>query len=174
LRIRASRLTKELKKKEKKMKTRKWKDITEDIEEIREAIVRVKNHEEIPESEKNKMLEDLGRIMNKLRNQGIAIFTDEVFYGKAPTKFLRNPKIKLQAKGLYSVLHSYSQPKELMFNPKTFVSLKTLSRDSGLHKKNVGEWVKHLEESGWVTVRRRGKNMTNWYILHSKKRYKRN
>jgi hypothetical protein len=113
------------------MKTKKWKDITEDIEEIKVAIYKVKNHEEIPESEKNKMLEDLGRIMNKLKNQGIAIFTDEVFYGKAPTKFLRDPKIKLQAKGLYAVMHSYCQPKELMLNPKTFVSLKTLSRDSG-------------------------------------------
>ena len=152
-------------------KSRKWKDITADIEEIKKAIVRVKNLT-IPESERNQMLEDLGKIMSKLKNQGIAIFTDEVFYGKAPTKFLRDPEIKLQAKGLYSVLHSYSQPKELMLNPKTFVSLKTLSRDSGLHKKNVGEWIKKLEESGWVTAKSRGKNMTNWYILHSKKRYK--
>ena len=153
------------------MKTRRWKDITEDIEEIKDAIVKVKNLT-IPESERNQMLEDLGKIMSKLKNQGIAIFTDEVFYGKAPTKFLRDPEIKLQAKGLYSVLHSYSQPKELMLNPKTYVSLKTLSRDSGLHKKNVGEWIKKLEESGWVTTKSRGKNMTNWYILHSKKRYK--
>ncbi len=81
------------------MKTGKWKDITKQIEEIQEAIVDVKESP-VPESEKTKMLEDLGRIMNKLKNQGIAIFTDEVFYGKAPTKFLRDPKIKLQAKGL--------------------------------------------------------------------------
>ena len=108
------------------MKTRKWKDITEDIEEIKEAIVKVKNCS-IPESDKNKVLEDLGRIMNKQKNQGIAIFTDEVFYRKAPAKFLRNPEIKLQAKGLHSVMHSHSQAKELMLNPKTFVSLKTLS-----------------------------------------------
>jgi biotin operon repressor len=154
------------------MKTRKWKDITEDIEEIKEAIVKVKNCS-IPESEKEKMMEDLGRIMNKLKNQGIAIFTDEVFYGKTPTKFLRNPKIRLQAKGLYAVLHSYSQPKELMLNPKTFVSLKTLSRDTGLDRTRIIHWIKVLEEAGWLTVKRRGKNMTNWYILHSKKRYRR-
>ncbi len=54
------------------MKTRKWKDITEDIEEIKEAIVKVRNCS-IPESEKERMLEDLGRIMNKIKNQGIAI-----------------------------------------------------------------------------------------------------
>ncbi len=154
------------------MKTGKWKDITKQIEEIQEAIADVKKSP-VPESEKGKMLDDLGRIMNKLKNQGIAIFTDEVFYGKAPTKFLRNPKIRLQAKGLYVVLHSYSQPKELMLNPKTFVSLKTLSRDTGLDRTRIIHWIKVLEEAGWLTVKRRGKNMTNWYILHSKKRYRR-
>lgn len=152
-------------------KTRRWKDITEDIGEIRETITKVKNSS-IPEDEKDKILEELGRIMNKLKNQGIAIFTDEVFYGKAPTKFLRGKSIKLQAKGLYAVMHSYSQPKELMLNPKTFVSLKTLAQDTGLHRTNVIHWIKKLGESGWLTVKRRGKNMTNWYILHHKKRYK--
>jgi biotin operon repressor len=156
------------------MKTRKWKDITADIEEIKETIIKVKNHEEIPESDKNKMLEDLRRIMNKLKNQGIAIFTDEVFYGKAPTKFLRNPKIKLQAKGLYAVMHSYSQPKELMLNLKTFVSLKTLSGTTGLKRTQIIYWIRHLEDIGWITVKRRGLNMSNWYILHSKKKYRKN
>jgi len=155
------------------MKTRKWKDITEDIEEIKEAISGVKNSP-IPESEKNKMLEDLGRIMNKLKNQGIAIFTDVVFYGKAPTKFLRDPKIKLQAKGLYSVMHSYSQPKELMLNPKTFVSLKTLSGAAGSKRTQIIYWIRYLEDIGWITVKRRGLNMSNWYILHSKKKYRKN
>lgn len=93
-------------------KSRKWKDINRDIEEIKETIAEVKNSS-IPESEKNKMLEELGRIMSKLKNQGIAIFTDDVFYGKAPTKFLRDKNIKLQAKGLYAVMHSYANPKEL-------------------------------------------------------------
>ncbi len=153
-------------------KTKRWKDITKDIEEIKETIVKVKDCSSIPESEKNLMLEDLGRIMSKLKNQGIAIFTDEVFYGKAPTKFLRDPKIKLQAKGLYSVLHSYSQPKELILNPKTFVSLKTLSRDSGLKRTQIIYWIRYLEDIGWIMVKRRGLNMTNWYILHSKKKYR--
>jgi len=72
------------------MKTGKWKDITKQIEEIQEAIADVKRSP-FPESEKTKMLEDLARIMNKLKNQGIAIFTDKVFYGKLPYKFLRNP-----------------------------------------------------------------------------------
>jgi len=152
-------------------KTKRWKDITEDIEEIKETIAKVKNSS-IPESEKNQMLEDLGRIMSKLKNQGIAIFTDEVFYGKAPTKFLRDSKIRLQAKGLYSVLHSYSQPKELMLNPKTFVSLKTLSGATGLKRTQIIYWIRYLEDIGWITVKRRGLNMTNWYILHSKKKYR--
>ena len=67
-------------------------------------------------------------------------------------------------------MHSHSQPIELMLNPKTFVSIRTLAKDTGLHRKNVGEWIKHLEEVDWITVKRRGMNTSNWYILHSKKR----
>ncbi len=152
-------------------KSIRWKDITAEIEGIKEAITYVKSTS-LQEPEKKKILDELGEEMNKLKNQGIAIFTDEVFYGKAPTKFLRDPKIKLQAKGLYSVMHSYSQPKELMLNPKSFVSLSTLSKATGLHRTNIIHWIKKLEESGWLTVKRRGINMTNWYILHSKKRYR--
>ncbi|MBC8357945.1 MAG: helix-turn-helix domain-containing protein [Candidatus Aminicenantes bacterium] len=37
-----------------------------------------------------------------------------------------------------------------MFNPKTFVSLKTLSRDSGLDRTRIIHWIKVLEEAGWV------------------------
>ena len=151
--------------------SQKKKDIENDIVGIKEAISYVETTS-LEKSEKEKILEELKQEMNRLKNQGIAIFTDEVFYGKAPTKFLRDPKIKLQAKGLYAVMHSYSQPKELMLNPKTFVSLSTLSKATGLHRKNVIEWIKRLEESGWLTVKRRGINMTNWYILHSKKRYR--
>jgi DNA-binding MarR family transcriptional regulator len=67
----------------------------------------------------------------------------------------------LQAKGLYSIMHSYSQPKELMLNSKTFVSLSTLAKDTGIHKNNVGKWIKYLEEAGWITIQRRGFNMSN-------------
>ena len=153
------------------MKTRKWKDIAREIEGIKEAIAYVKSAS-IAESEKNKILEYLGKEMNKLKNQGVAIITDEVFYGKAPTKFLRNSGIKLQAKGLYAVMHSYSQPKELMLSPKTFVSLKTLSEATGLKRTQIIYWIRYLEEIGWITIKRRGLNMTNWYILHSKKKYR--
>jgi len=151
------------------------KKIQNEIEEIRDTKRKLEGSS-LPESEKEKMSKELAEIMNKLEKEknGIAIFTDEVFYGKAPTKFLRDPDIKLQAKGLYSVMHSYSQPKELMLNPKTFVSIGTLAKDTGLHRKNVGEWIKHLEEVGWITVKRRGMNKSNWYILHSKKRYRKN
>ena len=155
------------------MKQKKWKDISKEIEEIRETTEMVKNSNHSA-SEKNKMLEDFGKIMNKLRNQGIAIFTDEVFYGKAPTNLLRDPAIKLQAKGLYSVMHSYANPKELMLSPKTFVSIATLAKDVGLERKRIIHWIKHLEEEGWILVKRRGFNLSNWYVLHSKKKYKKN
>ncbi len=108
------------------------KKIQYEIEEIRDTKRKLEDCS-LPESEKEKISKELAEIMNKLEKEknGVAIFTDEVFYGKAPTKFLRDPDIKLQAKGLYSVMHSYSQPKELMLNPKTFVSIGTLAKDTG-------------------------------------------
>jgi len=155
------------------MKQEKWKDIQLDIEEIRKAITDVKNSV-VPELEKNQMLEDLGKTMSKLKNHDIAIFTDKVFYGEAPIKLLRDPAIKLQAKGVYCVLNSYANSKELPLNPKTFVSIERLTKDTGLSRSNIMRWITDLKESGWLTVHRRGFNMSNWYILHSKKRNRKN
>lgn len=150
-------------------------DIRKDIREIEEVASQIKNDPRISDKEKKYLIEELKKVRRTLKikeQREMAIFTDEVFYGKVPTKLLRDKEIKLQAKGLYSVLHSYANPKELMLNPRTFVSLKTLAKDTGLHKKNVGEWIKALEETGWLTVKHRGRNLSNWYILHSKKKYK--
>jgi hypothetical protein len=83
---------------------------------------------------------------------------------------LRDPLIQLQAKGLYAIMHSYAQPKELMATPMTFVSLDTLAKDAPLHKSNVGEWIKALAEAGWVRVIPRGHKRSNWYQLYAKKR----
>ncbi len=104
------------------MKQKKWKDISKEIEKIRETIEMVKNSNHSA-SEKTNM-------------------------------------------------HSYANPKELMLNPKTFVSIATLAKDVGLERKRIIHWIKHLEEEGWITVKRRGFNLSNWYVLHSKKKYK--
>ena len=66
------------------------------------------------------------------KQEETAVFFDGVYFGEIPQELLRDPKIKLQAKAVYGLLHTYSQPKKLKNNPKTFVSQKRLSEDAGL------------------------------------------
>jgi biotin operon repressor len=99
-----------------------------------------------------------------------AVFTDEVLYGKTPQALLRDPKLKPQAKALYGILHTYSQPKDLKSNPHTFVSQKKLAKDLGMSVRNVRRFLKELEDSGWTTTERKGLNMSNSITLHSKKK----
>lgn len=148
------------------------KEIREDIKEIEQVASSVR-HADFSKSEKKEILKDLKRIMRKLKKQEgneIAIFNEDVFYGQVPTVLLRDPDIQLQAKALYAILHSYSQPKELMLNPMTFVTLETLAKDSGLHKSNVGHWIEVLAEAGWIRVIPRGHKKSNWYQLYAEKR----
>lgn len=148
------------------------KEIREDIKEIEQVASSVR-HGDFSKAEKKGILEDLKRIMRRLKRKEdneIAIFNEDVFFGQVPTVLLRDPDIQLQAKGLYAVLHSYSQPKKLMLNPMTYVTLETLAKDSGLHKKNVGEWIKILAKAGWIRVIPRGHKKSNWYQLYAEKR----
>lgn len=148
------------------------KKIREDIREIEEAASSVKNGD-LSKPEKKSLLEDLKKIMRKLKKEEkneTAIFNEDVFYGQVPTALLRDPNIQLQAKGLYAIMHSYSQPKRLMAYPMTFVSLDTLAKDAPLHKCNVGYWIKVLAKAGWIRVIPRGHKRSNWYQLYAKKR----
>ena len=148
------------------------KKIREDIKEIEEVASSVKNGD-FSKAEKKSLLEDLKRTMRKLKKQErneTAIFNEDVFYGQVPTALLRDPNIQLQAKGLYAIMHSYSQPKNLIAYPMTFVSLDTLAKDAPLHKSNVGEWIKKLADAGWIRVIPRKGKKSNWYQLYAKKR----
>jgi len=98
------------------------------------------------------------------------VFFEGIYFGKVPLELLRDPKVKLQAKAIYALMHSYSQPKRLISKPKTFVSQKRLAKDVGLSDEQIRYWLKKLEESGWLKVLRRGLNKTNYYILYAKKR----
>ncbi|GAH76564.1 unnamed protein product, partial [marine sediment metagenome] len=141
------------------------KKIREDIREIEEVASSVKNGD-FSKAEKKTLLEDLKRIMRKLKGKErneVAVFNEDVFYGQVPTALLRDPTIQLQAKGLYAIMHSYSQPKSLIAYPMTFVSLDTLAKDAPLHKSNIGDWIKVLAKAGWIRVIPRKNRKSNWY-----------
>jgi len=151
------------------------KDIRRDIREIEEVASQIKNADDLSPSEKKKLLTELKNVRRKLKIQEqreMAIFTDEPHYGKAPTKFLRDPRIPLQPKAIFSIMHTYANPKEFILNPKTFVSLKTLMKDTGMKRTQLIYWINFLEEQGWLTKKRRGMNMSNNITLHWRKRYK--
>lgn len=104
--------------------------------------------------------------------KGSSIVYDGTFFGQTPIELLRDPQIKLQTKAVYGLLHSYSQPKKLMGSPQTFVSQKKLAKDAGMSINCLHEWIKRLEESGWLTIIHRGLTKPNNYTLHSKKKKK--
>jgi DNA-binding transcriptional regulator PaaX len=89
-------------------------------------------------------------------------------FGQIPIKLLRDPKIKLQPKALFGILHIYTYPKQLIGNPETTISLVTLSKDAGLTESNIRRWLKQLRDSGWIEIKRRGKTMTNRITLYGR------
>ena len=149
------------------------KDIREDIKEVEEVASEVRHDSSLSKGEKKELLEQLRRTRRKLKTKErreVAIFYEDVHYGQVPSKLLWDSNIPLQAKGLYAVLHSFGQPKELMATPKTFVTLKTLAKVTGMHKNSVREYIKVLAEAGWIKVKSRGYRRSNWYFLCAKKR----
>lgn len=103
------------------------------------------------------------------QNKG-AVFFDSVHFGMIPVELLRDPKIKPQAKAVYGLMHSYSQPKKLINKPQTFVSQQRLAEESGLSVDRIRYWQKVLEQKGWMKSLRRGLNKTNYYILYARKK----
>ena len=89
-------------------------------------------------------------------------------FGQIPLKLLRDPKIRLQAKALFGILHTYTYLKQLIGNPETTISLATLSKDAGLTESNIRIWLKQLRDSGWIEIKRRGMTMTNRITLYGR------
>lgn len=139
-----------------------------------------------PGEKKSSARTDIFEKINKIRNKKdstpatineqpdeSAIFYDGIFYGQVPIDLLRDPTMKLQAKAVFALMHSYSQPKKLEANPKTYVSQARLAKDVGMSVDRLRGWMKKLEDSGWLTTKRRGLNKSNNYILHARKKKKR-
>lgn len=116
------------------------------------------------------MVEDIDN--EKVADESTIVF-DGVLYGQVPQDLLRDPNIKLQAKAVYALLHSYSVPKALESKPQTFVSQKKIAANAGLSLNRLREWIKKLEETGWLSIRRRGLNKSNNYTLHAQRKRRR-
>jgi hypothetical protein len=103
-------------------------------------------------------------------DKGAVVYYDWPKFGQIPQQLLRDPEIQPAAKGLFGLLHTYSQHKSLLKKPTTFVSQARLAGDMGLHINTIGRILKHLKEKGWLSIKRRGLNKSNVYILHGRRR----
>lgn len=103
-------------------------------------------------------------------NKGTAVFWEGPYYAQIPEDLVRDSKIPHAAVRLYGIYHTFAQSKRLMSNPRTFVSQETIAKCMGVNYVRVSIWTKHLEDTGWLAINRRGQGKSNIIILHSRKR----
>lgn len=96
-----------------------------------------------------------------------------IFFAQVPTELLRNPKIPMQAKALFGVLHSHCREKDLRKGPRVVISQLDLAKSCGTSTVTIWKWLKCLEDLGWISVRRGGKGRPNEYTLIQRRRNRR-
>ena len=82
-------------------------------------------------------------------------------FTQIPNGVLRRSDLQPGAKLTYMVLLSYAWQKN-----HAYPGQESLARDMGVSERSVITYLKQLQESGLVTVRRRGLGMTNLYIIN--------
>jgi DNA-binding transcriptional ArsR family regulator len=89
-----------------------------------------------------------------------------LYYGQMPDSLAKEPKVKLQAKAMYAILHTYCRTKRLTGNVTAEVSMDELEEKTGLSESNIRHWIDELEETGWLHAVRRGRQKVNLYRLY--------
>lgn len=90
-------------------------------------------------------------------------------FAQIPIELAQDSEIKLQLKGVYSILHSRCGEKSLGRYPFTFKSMERMAKeDAGVSYRYFKELIKELKEAGWVTVLNRG-SRSAIIILHAYK-----
>ena len=82
-------------------------------------------------------------------------------FTQIPNQVLRRSDLQPGAKLTYMVLLSYAWQKN-----HAYPGQDSLARDMGVSERSVITYLKQLQDSGLITVRRRGLGLTNVYILH--------
>lgn len=81
-------------------------------------------------------------------------------FTQVPNVVLRNPELSMGAKLAYAVLLSYAWQDKSCFPGQA-----RMARDMGCTEKSVRAHLKELQDTGIVSVRRRGQGRTNIYTL---------
>lgn len=108
----------------------------------------------------------------KEKNPIVKLYRHYPKFGQIPQNLLRNPKILLQDKAMYGILHTIAKEKDLTEEPTIFQSGVSISRDfAGVNKDTFSRSINRLAEYGWVTNIRRGLGKANIIILNDKPRF---
>ena len=82
-------------------------------------------------------------------------------FTQVPNFILKDPNISVGAKVAYAMFLSYAWN-----NDSCFPGQDRLAEDMGMSRSRVTTFVGELEESGLITIQRRGLGKTNIYTIH--------
>lgn len=107
-------------------------------------------------------MQQIGEI---LRERNIELDTlDPVTRGgftQVPNFILKQPDLTIGAKLSYAMFLSYA-----WHNDSCFPGQNRLAEDMGMSRSRVTEFVGELEQSGLISIQRRGQGKTNIYTIH--------
>lgn len=92
------------------------------------------------------------------------VIVDDAMRGgftQIPNAVLRNPNITTGAKVAYGVLLSYAWQDD-----HCFPGQERMARDMGVTERSVITYLKQLDESGLIDIKRRGLGKTNLYTIN--------
>ena len=82
-------------------------------------------------------------------------------FTQVPNFILKNPDISVGARITYAMFLSYA-----WHNESCFPGQDRLAEDMGMSRSRVTEFVGELEQSGLISIQRRGQGKTNLYTIH--------
>jgi hypothetical protein len=109
-------------------------------------------------------VEHIGKQIERIeRNMKINSADPVALHGftQIPNFILRDPKLSIGAKTIYSLLLSYAWHNDLCFPGQD-----RLAKDVGMGLASVNRFVKELEALSLIEITRRGQGKTNFYTIN--------
>jgi hypothetical protein len=83
-----------------------------------------------------------------------------------PSLLINDERVCPGAKAVFALLQSRIPDKKMRDYPKVEIAVFTIAKRMGVTYDTAKKYLKELKEFGWLEVERRGKRLTNRYILY--------
>lgn len=93
------------------------------------------------------------------------------FFKGAPNLLINDERISPGAKAVFWLLQSKISNRRMRQYPTITIGIQTVAAQMGVSYKTAKKYMRELQEFGWLEVERRGKQLTNRYILFGIKTY---